>query len=134
MDSTGVSLWRRVEAVKKLLVVDDEKDICDFVKNFFGKRGFNVLSASNGEEALPIIEKEKPDITLLDIRMPKLGGIETLRQMKAKDPTREVIMVTCVDDLEKMKEAKELGAHDYITKPLVLDELARKVKELAEKL
>jgi DNA-binding response OmpR family regulator len=120
--------------LKKLLVVDDEKDICDFVKNFFGKRGFNVLSASNGEEALPIIEKEKPDITLLDIRMPKLGGIETLRQMKAKDPTREVIMVTCVDDLEKMKEAKELGAHDYITKPLVLDELARKVKELAEKL
>lgn len=120
--------------MKKLLIADDEQDTCEFVKNFFSKRGFNVLSASNGEEALAVIEKEKPDITLLDIRMPKLDGMQTLKAIKEKDPSREVIMVTCVDDLEKMQEAKKLGAHDYITKPLVLDELARKVKELAEKL
>lgn len=120
--------------MKKLLVVDDERDICDFIKNFLGKRGFIVLCAGNGEEALKLIEKIKPDIVLMDVRMPKLDGISTLRKIKEKDPTQEVIMVTCVDDLEQMEEAKRLGVHDYITKPLVLDELARKVKELAEKL
>jgi DNA-binding response OmpR family regulator len=120
--------------MKKLLVVDDEQDICDFVKNFLGKRGFNVLSANDGEEAVAAAEKEKPDIILMDIRMPKLDGMGALKKIKEIDPSREVIMVTCVDDLEKMEEAKRLGAYDYITKPLVLDELARKVKELAEKL
>ena len=54
----------------KILIVDDERDVCDFVKNFFEERGFEVLTASNGKEALPIAEKEEPLIVLLDIRMP----------------------------------------------------------------
>lgn len=114
--------------MKKLLVVDDEQDICEFVKGFFGKRGFQVLSANNGEEALPIIEREKPDLTMLDIHMPKMDGLTTLKNLKERFPERTVMMVTCVDDLERMDEAKQIGAVDYITKPLVLDELAKKVK------
>jgi len=93
-----------------------------------------VLSANNGEEALLVVAKEKPDIVLMDIRMPKLDGIAALGKMKEKNPSPEVIMVTCVDDLERMEKAKDLGAYDYITKPLVLDELARKVAGLAKKL
>ena len=111
----------------KILVVDDERDVCDFVKNFFGERGMDVLTASNGKEALAILEKEDPLVVLLDIRMPVMGGIDTLRAIKKKRADDRVIMVTCVDDLEKMAEAEKLGAETYITKPLVLDELVKAV-------
>ena len=118
----------------KILIVDDERDVCDFVKNFFEERGFEVLTASNGKEALPIAEKEEPLIVLLDIRMPEMGGLETLRQIKQKRPDDKIIMVTCVDDLDKMEEAKRLGADGYITKPLVLDELVRAVMDKIPKI
>lgn len=118
----------------KLLVVDDEKDVCNFVKNFFGLRGFEVFTALNGEEALRIVEKEDPCIVLQDIRMPGIDGIETLRRMKERRPNNKVIMVTCVDDIERVQEAKRLGADGYITKPLILNELVKAVMEKAPKL
>lgn len=113
----------------KILVVDDEQDICNFVKNFFEERGLEVLTASNGEEALAIAENEEPLLVLLDIRMPRMDGIETLRCIKKKRPKDRVIMVSCVDDLDKMDEAKRLGAEAYITKPLILGELVKAVTD-----
>ena len=118
----------------KLMVVDDEREVCDFVKNFFNKRGFQVFAELNGEEALKLIEKEDPLIVLQDIRMPGIGGIETLRKRKAKSPNNRVIMVTCVDDIERMETAKNFGADGYITKPLVLDDLVKAVMEAVPKL
>lgn len=113
--------------MKKILVVDDERDVCDFVKNFFEERGFEVISASNGKEALSLLKTEGPMIIILDIRMPKMNGIDTLRHIKEKRSGDRVIMVTCVEDVDKMDEARELGADAYITKPLVLDELVKAV-------
>ncbi|MDB4349777.1 response regulator [Omnitrophica bacterium] len=118
----------------KLLVVDDEIDVCKFVQSFFSTRGYQVFTAQNGEQAFKVIEKEDPLIVLQDIRMPGIDGIETLRRMKKKRPNNRVIMVTCVDDIEKMEEAKKLGADGYITKPLVLDDLVKAVNEAAPKL
>lgn len=118
----------------KLLIVDDEQDVCDFVKNFFGMRDYKVFTAHNGEEALAIAEKEDPLIVLQDIRMPGIDGIETLRRLKERRPNDRIIMVTCVDDLDKMSVAKKLGADGYITKPLVLDDLVRAVSEAVPKL
>lgn len=113
--------------VKKILVVDDEPDICNFVKNFFEERGFEVLTALGGKQALEMAENEGPLIVLLDIRMPQMDGIETLRHIKSKRPSDRVIMVTCIDDLDKMDEAKRCGAGSYITKPLILNELIKTV-------
>ena len=118
----------------KLLVVDDEKEICDFVRAFFSVRGYQVFTVSNGEEALKIVEREDPLIVLQDIRMPGIDGIETLRRMRKKRPNNRVIMVTCVDDIERMEIAKKLGADGYITKPLVLDDLVKAVTDAAPKL
>ncbi len=118
----------------KILVVDDEKDICSFVKNFFSLRGYEVFTANCGDEAFKIADEEDPLIVLQDIRMPGIDGIETLRRMKKKRPNNRVIMVTCIDDLDKMAKAKKYGADGYITKPLILDELVNAVKEAAPKL
>ncbi len=118
----------------KLLVVDDEADICDFVKKFFKERDFDVLVAYNGKEALNIVESDKPDIVLLDVKMPVMNGMEALTEIRKKDKSIKVIMVTAVDDVEKAEEAKRHGALEYITKPLVLEQLERTVFTIAEQI
>lgn len=109
--------------MKKILVVDDEIDICDFVKNFFEERDFIVFTALNGSEAVRIVKKDKPDIILLDVRMKEMDGIETLKKIRNVDKEVKVIMVTAVEEQEKMDAARKLGASEYITKPLVLEQL-----------
>lgn len=115
--------------MKKILVVDDEHDICDFVKTFFSDRGYVVFNALNGEEALSIVKTEKPDIVLLDVKMPGMDGMATLKHIKDIDRDIVVIMVTALEDQDKMNEAYRLGAADYITKPLVLDYLEGAVEK-----
>ncbi|MDD5440433.1 MAG: response regulator [Candidatus Omnitrophica bacterium] len=118
----------------KMLVVDDEVDVCDFVKHFFEERDFEVAVASNGEEAVKCARKHKFDIILLDVRMRKMDGIEALKRIKEFDKTANVIMVTAVDDKERMNEATRLGATKYITKPLILEELESAVYEMTKQL
>ena len=115
----------------KLLIVDDEIDIREFAKNFFKKRNVHVYTSSGGKEALEIIEAEKPDLVLLDVRMEEMTGIEVLRALREKNKDTKVIMVTGVEEAEVIREAGELGVVTYIHKPLVLDELEKIVmKEL----
>jgi len=113
--------------MKKILVVDDERDTCDFVKGFFEERGFQVLMAQSGAEALNIVRAEKPDVVLLDIKMKQMNGIETLKKIREKNKNVKVIMVTAVEDQDKIDIAHTLGVCKYITKPLILDELASSV-------
>ena len=107
----------------KILVVDDEMDVCDFVKSFFEERDYRVYIALNGFDALRIVKSEKPDIILLDIRMKQMDGIEALKKIKAIDEDAKVIMVTAVVEQDKIDTACKLGACRYITKPLILEEL-----------
>lgn len=107
----------------KILLVDDEIDVCDFMLRFFEERNFEVSSATNGNDALLMMEENRPDIILLDIRMKDRDGIEILKEMRNINGDAKVVMVTCVDDAEMMKKAKNLGAAAYITKPLVLSDL-----------
>ncbi|UCD55696.1 MAG: response regulator [Candidatus Omnitrophota bacterium] len=111
----------------KILIVDDEIDVCDFVKHFFEDRNFRTFAALDGEEALRILKKEKPDIILLDIRMKKMDGIETLKKIREIDKDVKVIMITAVNEQDKMEICHKLGAFKYITKPLILEELERVV-------
>lgn len=111
------------------MIVDDELDVREFAANFFRKRKIEVIIASNGEEALNLFEREKPDLILLDIKMQGMDGIEVLRRLKEKDKAVRVIMVTGrkPDEEDTLNRCKELGALDYIHKPLELDELERVV-------
>ena len=108
---------------KKILVVDDEPDFCEALRDFLGSKGFEVAIALSGEEALPAYMQEKPDMVLLDIQMPGMDGLETLRELKALDQGANVIMVTVIEDDEIAKRAMAEGAFDYITKPVDRDYL-----------
>ncbi len=115
----------------KLLIVDDEVDVREFAGNFFKKRKIAVLTAAGGKEALVIIDKEKPDLVLLDVRMEEMNGIDVLKTLRGKNNQTKVIMVTGVENGESVKEAHELGILGYIHKPLILEELEKVVmKEL----
>jgi DNA-binding response OmpR family regulator len=115
--------------MRKILVVDDEMDICDFVKNFFQERGYRVLTALSGEDAICIAKIERPELVLLDVRMKGMDGIAALRHLREINRAQKVIMVTALEDQDKMDEACRLGACDYITKPLTLDYLEKAVEK-----
>ena len=106
--------------LKKVLIVDDEPDYCDALGESLRSRGFEVAIALSGEEALPAYMQEKPDVVLLDIQMPGMDGLETLRELKALDQGANVIMVTVIADDEIAKQAMAEGALDYIIKPVDL--------------
>ena len=107
----------------RILVVDDEVEVVRLLKDFLTSKGYEVYTALNGAEALACVKEVKPDIVLLDIIMPGMGGIDTLKEIKKIDPTTAVIMVTAVIDEELANRAVKLGAFDYITKPINIDYL-----------
>lgn len=118
----------------KLLAVDDEKGIADLLYNFFHNRGFYVSVAHSGEEALKIVNSDRPDIIFLDINMKGMNGIEVLERVKRIDKNIKVIMVTVHSEKEMIAKAKELGADEYITKPFMISYLEevviKKIQEL----
>ncbi len=112
----------------RLLVVDNEMDICNFVKSFFEIRGFDVLTAFNGDEALKVLEQIKPELIILDVVMrTEHEGLDYLPRVRTLSPDSKVIMITGVDDKDAIESAKKLGAVDYITKPLILDGLEKAI-------
>lgn len=115
--------------VRKLLIIDDEAEICEFLKSFFEDRDFKVLTGRSGEEAIEKVATFQPDIVLLDIQMPGLDGLKALKKIKEDHPKVKVIMVTAVETEEKIEEAMRYGADNYITKPLSLEYLEKDVQD-----
>ncbi len=111
----------------KLLIVDDEMDVREFARNFFRKRGIDVSIASGGSEALDIIEKDKPDLMLLDVRMGGMSGLDVLRELRQRHSPVKVVMVSGLEEQQVVKDAEMLGALGFIHKPLILEELEKVV-------
>lgn len=109
----------------RILVVDDEPDAVELLQEFLTSKGYEVLTASNGEEALRKVKEERPHLILLDVRMPGMSGLDVLRQVRQFDREIGVIMVTAVNEEETGRESLRLGAFDYIVKPLNLEYLER---------
>jgi DNA-binding response OmpR family regulator len=107
----------------RILVVDDEIEACDALKEFFEAKGYEVYTAQDGKTAINTVQGVKPQLVLLDMIMPGMNGIEVLREVKKIDPKIGVIMVTVVTDEAQAKKALQLGAYDYITKPVDLNYL-----------
>ncbi len=106
-----------------ILIVDDEPSILQSLSGLLSDEGFEVLTASNGYEGLKKIEAEAPDIVLLDIWMPGIDGIETLKEIKKGNPSLQVIIITGHGNVETAVRATKLGAFDLIEKPLSIDKV-----------
>jgi DNA-binding response OmpR family regulator len=121
---------------KKILIVDDEQDLLDFVKLRLEANNYDVITAIGGEEALEVFKTEKPDLVLLDILMPKLDGFKVCQALKNDPVTANipVIMLTAKDRAADIKEAKRIGADGYIIKPFDAATLLFNIKDQLSKI
>lgn len=103
--------------MRRMMIVEDELDICQCLAEFFEMKGFSVVSAFSGEEALTKLEQGPVDVILLDILLPGLSGIEVLKRAKELHPKALAVMVTALDQVDLRDEARKHGAVAYITKP-----------------
>ncbi len=106
-----------------ILVVDDERLICDLLRSVLAGHGHEVLMAMNGREGLELFKKHRPRFTLLDLRMPEMNGIEVLKQIRAIDPQAAVLILTAWGSDALEKQARQLGVVDFLSKGLSLDVL-----------
>jgi DNA-binding NtrC family response regulator len=107
----------------RILVVDDEIEACNALEEFLSLKGHEVHTALDGPTALAKVQEVRPDIVLLDMIMPGMEGTEVLKKIKEFDFDTSVVMVTVVAEQNKAKKTMELGAFDYITKPVDLNYL-----------
>ncbi|MDP2725426.1 MAG: sigma-54 dependent transcriptional regulator, partial [Syntrophales bacterium] len=108
---------------KTILIVDDEESICQSLSGVLADDGYEIMTAASGEEALKIVGEELPNLVLLDIWLPGIDGIETLKIIKSEHPEIRVIMMSGHGTIETAVKATKLGAFDFIEKPLSLDKV-----------
>lgn len=106
-----------------VLAIDDEQNIRRLIRNEFSLEGYEVTTAKSGEEGLALIQQNRFDVVLLDIKLPKMNGIEVLKRIKEISDSIEVIMITGYGDIQSAVDSLKLGARDYVTKPFKLDDL-----------
>ena len=117
---------------KKILLVDDEEEIIFLLKRRFIKNGYDVVEAHSGVEAIACVEKERPDLIVLDVMMPGMNGLEVCRKLKS-DPQYQsikIVLLTAKDQQKDKELGKEAGADAYMTKPFEPDDIIGKVKSL----
>jgi len=116
-----------------VLLVDDEAEFVETLVKRLRKRKVNTAAVGSGEEALKILKEMPVDVVVLDVKMPGMDGIETLRKIKKINPLIEVIMLTGHANMEVAIEGMELGAFDYLMKPMDIDELLYKLQDAYKK-
>ena len=117
----------------QLMLVDDEERFLSTTSKLLTQKGFKVFTAGSGEDALEILKRENIPVVILDVKMPGMDGIATLREIKCRFPLIEVIMLTGHGTVESAVTGLKSGATDYLTKPVDIDVLIEKAKEAFEK-
>jgi two-component system OmpR family response regulator len=117
----------------KILIVDDENDFRETIIKRLRARKIDIEGADSGPKALEMVDAHDFDVIVLDVKMPGMDGIETLRQIKLKKPLVEVIMLTGHASVESGIQGMQLGAFDYVMKPVALDDLMDKLRQAYER-
>ncbi|MEJ2365270.1 MAG: response regulator [Deltaproteobacteria bacterium] len=115
---------------EKILVVDDERVIRDILHDVLVNEGYEVILASNGEEAVKLAKRENPQAILLDIKMPGVNGIEACKRLKADEKTSSIPVVMISAHGEHKREAIDAGAEDFLTKPFSMVEIFTRVRSI----
>ena len=118
------------ESVKRILVVDDEENTRIGLSKLLSQEGFQVESAANGNDALEMLGQHKINLVISDINMPDMNGLVFLRELSRKFPSTNVIMMTAYGGVESYLEAMNLGAYEYLHKPVRLNELRSVMKKI----
>lgn len=113
-----------------VLIIDDQSSILQSMEVFFQLRAWKVHTAPNGRKGIALARKTRPDLVVLDIRLPDIDGLKVLEELRAHDPETQVIMITAHQDMESTIQAIKLGAFDYLHKPLDIDEMDTVLKRL----
>jgi two-component system OmpR family response regulator len=117
----------------RVLIVDDELDFLETILKRLKRRKIDATGVSSGKEALDLLERQPFDVVILDVRMPGMDGIETLKEMKKRRPLMEVIMLTGHASVEAGMQGMQLGAFDFVMKPAEIDELLEKIRQAHER-
>ena len=117
--------------MKTVLVVDDLKSELDLIANYLVKAGYEIITATNGEDAIAIISKTKPDAIVTDLMMPKMGGLDICRKLKKNPETSEIPVIACTvkNRYVDFLWAKKQGVKAYVTKPCTQEDLVTALKE-----
>jgi len=116
--------------MKKILIVDDEAGIVQEIKEFLAEEGYEAYAADSAKAGIRIIEELRPDVVLVDVKLPDASGIEVLRACKEKSPKTKVIMVTGYVDQHIMDEAESLGRDAFLQKPFDLIKIVEEIQRL----
>jgi two-component system, OmpR family, response regulator len=117
----------------RILIVDDEADFLETILKRLKARKIEASGVESGYKALDFLDDRDVDVVILDVKMPGMDGIETLREIKKRKPLVEVIMLTGHASVESGIQGMQLGAFDYVMKPVALDELLEKVRQAYER-
>jgi two-component system OmpR family response regulator len=117
----------------RILLVDDEVTFTSNMSRILSRRGYDVTAVNDGESAIITIESEEYDVAVLDLKMPGMDGMATLKLMKIKRPFLEVIILTGHGSVESGIQGMHLGAFDYASKPIQISELQEKINEAFER-
>lgn len=119
-------------ASKKILIVEDEPNVRNFVKVYLEFEGYQVVEAKNGKEGLDQVKAEQPDLVVTDIMMPEMDGVTFYKTLRQDEKTKNlpVIVLTVKDEFEDIKYAYLIGVDEYVTKPFDPQQLVRKIKEI----
>ena len=112
----------------KMMLVDDEERFLSTTKKLLSRKGLDVMTAASGAEALEILRTNQVHVVILDVKMPGMDGIETLKQIKVRCPVVEVILLTCHGAVDTAVTGLKAGAFDYLLKPADFDELIAKLE------
>ncbi len=118
------------EQQKRILVVDDEENARIALSKILTREGYEVASAANGYEALNYLRGKEVELIITDINMPEMNGLSFLRELSRSHPESNVIMVTAYGEVESYFEAMNLGAFEYINKPVKIDELKKIIRKI----
>src|SRR5437016_14659085 len=113
-----------------LLIIEDDESISSAIREYFSRAGYTVSTASDGIAGIEVAVKDRPDVIVLDLMLPKMDGLAVCKELRMKNPQMPILMLTAKDDVVDKVLGLEMGADDYITKPFSLREVEARIKSV----
>ncbi|WP_299024961.1 response regulator transcription factor [uncultured Thermanaerothrix sp.] len=126
-------VFKATPSTLKILIIDDDRDTCDLVRRVLEKESYQVLTTTQPQSALRLLQHEAVDMLILDIMMPDLDGLSLLEALR-RETNAPILMLTALSDPRVMQQCYDLGANDYLVKPFAMTQLKERVRRLAEKI